>query len=77
MILCKMILMVVCLKKSKYLVLLRQELTWVKKNEDSITKNAIKLREKCISIESYHIFKKCLNLKLLEDKAVEYKKEKT
>lgn len=64
-------------EKSKYLVLLRQELAWVKRNEEAITKNAVKLREKCLLIESYHTFKKCLNLKLLEEKAVEYKKEKT
>lgn len=56
-------------EKSKYLVLLRQELNWVNQKESEIVENAKKLHMKCMTIESFHIHKKCLNLRLLEQKA--------
>lgn len=60
------------LEKSKYLVLLRQELAWVNRHEETLRQHAMKLREKCLSIESYYMNKKCLNLRLLELKAGEF-----
>ncbi len=59
-------------EKSKYLVLLRQELAWVNRNEERIVENARILRGKCFASETYHIHKRCLNLKLLETKAEEF-----
>ena len=59
-------------EKSKYLVLLRQELAWVNSNEEKIVANAKILHEKCMTIESFHIHKKCLNLRLLEQKARDF-----
>ncbi|MDD5941400.1 MAG: type III toxin-antitoxin system ToxN/AbiQ family toxin [Fibrobacter sp.] len=58
-------------EKSKYLVLLRQELAWVNHNEERIVENAKILHNKCMTIESFHIHKRCLNLRLLEQKAKE------
>ena len=59
-------------EKSKYLVLLRQELAWVNHNEERIVENAKILHNKCMTIESFHIHKRCLNLRLLEQKAKEF-----
>ena len=59
-------------EKSKYLVLLRQELAWVNQHEERIVENAKILHNKCMTIESFHIHKRCLNLRLLEQKAKEF-----
>ena len=59
-------------KKVNISVLLRQELAWVNRNEERIVENARILRGKCFASETYHIHKRCLNLKLLETKAEEF-----